>query len=379
MAKEQCPDGELGRSFYVNGRVIYSNLLKQSKASGLAPADPIFLNYKDTMIWIYESKMEIEDDPEWKEDYANFLYDNKDERHQYTLDLFYDLQNYESPDAITIRNSLRSHIRYFESLEENKGIELYRLNRHLAALACKSRELYLKSPEKGYEKSIEFLNVRLSKIAPNCHQLDTIVDESLKHLEPSDWDSDYRQLIFRLYSQYGCSYSSVYEKLIFKTAEDTSVDGRKTLFQYYLSTGELDAAMELYEKVLEEENSEEDKSKWNYKIAKAQFDAGKYSSAMKYARLVQGEDKPMALKTMAMIIARKANSCGNSTFERKANNWLANDYINKAIDAGLKGTSRDTYLDRAPNKTDVFQSEYEIGDEILLDCWKEKTIIRISD
>jgi hypothetical protein len=51
-------------------------------------------------------------------------------------------------------------------------------------------------------------------------------------------------------------------------------------------------------------------------------------------KLVEGANKGKALKICGDAIAATANSCGETTFERKANYWLANDYYRKAAASG---------------------------------------------
>ena len=74
-------------------------------------------------------------------------------------------------------------------------------------------------------------------------------------------------------------------------------------------------------------------------------------------------------------IAATAQACGESTFERNANYWLANDYYCRAADLGVE-VSRKQFADRFPSMNDCFNEGVTPGDSYLLKCWGEKTIIR---
>ena len=77
----------------------------------------------------------------------------------------------------------------------------------------------------------------------------------------------------------------------------------------------------------------------------------------------------------ANVIAATANDCGDTTFDRKANNWLANDYVNRAISAGASASSG-KFLDRAPDTGDIFEAGKAKGGSHLCACWGESTTIR---
>ena len=73
------------------------------------------------------------------------------------------------------------------------------------------------------------------------------------------------------------------------------------------------------------------------------------------------------------MIAGSANSCGTTTFEKRAIYWKAAEMAEKAarIDASVASTASATansYRERAPQKTDIF-NEGMAGKIITFNCW----------
>jgi hypothetical protein len=118
------------------------------------------------------------------------------------------------------------------------------------------------------------------------------------------------------------------------------------------------------------------KDKYMFEYANALYKNNSFRAAFTAAKQVNGELKGDALMICAGCIVSTANSCGESTFARKANFWLANDYINRAIAAGKNGVSSSKYLDSAPTSTDVFNEGLQMGSSFNCTCWGESTTIR---
>ena len=102
---------------------------------------------------------------------------------------------------------------------------------------------------------------------------------------------------------------------------------------------------------------------------------GSYKSAVNVAKSVNGEYAGKALKLIGDAIAKTANSCGDTSFERKANFWLANDYYKKAAAAG-ESVSTSQYLSNAPTGEEIFDQGLSKGNSFTLTCWGESTTIR---
>ncbi|MBL4662065.1 MAG: hypothetical protein JKY22_00490, partial [Flavobacteriaceae bacterium] len=127
----------------------------------------------------------------------------------------------------------------------------------------------------------------------------------------------------------------------------------------------------------EAEGDGENKDKYLLNLANIKYKQGSYKSAFSTAKSVgSGEYRGDALVICANSIAATANSCGESTFARKANYWLANDYIKKAISAGAKGVSSSSFLKNAPDSNQAFNEGISSGSTVTLSCWGETTTAR---
>ena len=94
-----------------------------------------------------------------------------------------------------------------------------------------------------------------------------------------------------------------------------------------------------------------------------------YNKALKYQPSLG-----IAYLRIADMYAKSANNCGNTSFEKRAVYWLAADYADRAarVDPSLKSNAEQTavaYRGRAPQKSDVFTSDYKPGDSISFGCW----------
>ncbi|GAK92997.1 hypothetical protein JCM19298_3485 [Nonlabens ulvanivorans] len=119
------------------------------------------------------------------------------------------------------------------------------------------------------------------------------------------------------------------------------------------------------------------KSRIHYKKAEIFKGKGQYGSAKK-EYLASNAAKPsfgLPFLKIANLVASSANSCGSTPFEKRAVNWLAARYADKAgsVDASLKSTAAQTaasYRGRAPQKSEIFMEKaYNSGDTIRFNCW----------
>jgi len=118
-------------------------------------------------------------------------------------------------------------------------------------------------------------------------------------------------------------------------------------------------------------------SKIHYKKAEIAKKKGQKGTAKK-EYLASNAAKPsfgLPLLKIANLIASSTNSCGATPFEKRAINWLAARYADKAgrVDASIKSTAIKTaasYRARAPQKTEIFMEKtYNSGGTIKFNCW----------
>jgi tetratricopeptide (TPR) repeat protein len=83
---------------------------------------------------------------------------------------------------------------------------------------------------------------------------------------------------------------------------------------------------------------------------------------------------------IAEMIAKSTGSCGSNPFEKRAVNWVAARYAEKAarVDPSLKSNATRAaaaYNGAAPGKRDVFSnSNYNTGDTITFNCWVGESV-----
>ncbi len=116
------------------------------------------------------------------------------------------------------------------------------------------------------------------------------------------------------------------------------------------------------------------KAKVYYKIA-TMYGSGNKVQARDYARkaLAAKPSFGQSYLLIAQLVASSTGSCGNTPFEKRALNWLAARYANKAaaVDPALKATANRaaaSYNGAAPSKSDIF-SEGMAGKTISFGCW----------
>ncbi len=126
----------------------------------------------------------------------------------------------------------------------------------------------------------------------------------------------------------------------------------------------------------------ESKARIYYKKGELYKGAGQFSNAKKNYMLAT-EIKPsfgLPYLRIANMIATSANSCGSTPFEKRAVNWIAARWAEKAgrVDVSLKSTSAKTvaaYKGRAPGAQDIFlNKQYSQGDRISFNCWVGESV-----
>lgn len=120
-------------------------------------------------------------------------------------------------------------------------------------------------------------------------------------------------------------------------------------------------AMDAYRKALTFDDA--DKDEINYRITHLQYTQGQYKAAHNTALTVGGEWRSKALGIAASSVAASANSCGDTTFDRKANYWYAVELAERA------GISAAAYKANCPTAQNIFEENKERGGSLFLNCW----------
>jgi len=380
---------------FINGRIGYIKLMDAEKDSVKK------LVLRDSLYWIHECLIIKDPNPDWKGKYASMLVTDGDKRFEKIDSLFigsiHVMKSESSPTYIR---------QYFKHLIINKYntapvdkkdevsgfiIEEYMLLTDYCSAGAKNKrntaaglpaedakKASLEEDAKKYEGAQEFMDKYLLQIVKDCETLTTVVERKLVSLpknkeEKSAKVKAYIGLLDSKKCQSTLTYAKLLDTLILldPTAEAYFLTGK-----YYLESDNVEKALPYFEKAVELEGAGANKDKYTFYLASAQYSNRKYSQAFKTAKLVEGtEFKGMALKICGDAIAATADGCGESTFKRKANYWLANDYYRKAAAAGLD-VSTSKYLSNAPTQTEGFNEGFPEGTSVYLECWGESTTAR---
>lgn len=112
------------------------------------------------------------------------------------------------------------------------------------------------------------------------------------------------------------------------------------------------------------QSSTEDATKKNelqYKIASCYLEIGSFQAAFNAAKSVSGDLRSKALIIQAKAVAATANSCGDSTFDRKCNYLYAAQLMEQG---GMDGSK---YKALGPNADDCFNNNSPSS--VTLTCW----------
>ncbi|OAB79818.1 tetratricopeptide repeat protein [Cochleicola gelatinilyticus] len=150
---------------------------------------------------------------------------------------------------------------------------------------------------------------------------------------------------------------------------------------YYLGKladkdGNSSKALEYYNQAADLETNSNDKARVYYSIAENFRKKGSYGSARSYY-LKQVEAKPsagIAYLKIAQMIGSSSNSCGATPFEKRAINWKAAEFADKAarVDPSLASNARSaasSYRQRAPSKSDIFNAGMQGKTVSFSGCW----------
>jgi tetratricopeptide (TPR) repeat protein len=384
MAYNYCGGiDSLDSKFFVNARVGYMKLYS-------AEQDPkLKVGLRDTIYWIYESLIVLDPaNPDWKAKYATMLVTEEDTRYGKIDSLYQQSLHLQKTEAFyyDIRQYFKHLIvnKYNKAPDDKKEdirsfiIEEYMLlSDYCSGAAVTKRAAADEEGAKKYDDAQEFLDKYFLQIVTDCNVLVNVLDKKLTTLpQVKDAKSNKVNSYLALLDKKKCQSTPTYAKLL-----DTliSIDPNANAYYktgiYYLSNDQAEKAVDYFQKAVDMEGAGANKDEYLYNLALSQYASKKFRAAFNTAKMVEGTNKGKALKICGDAIAATANGCGETTFERKANYWLANDYYRKAAALGADvSTSR--FLDSAPTDDEIFSEGKTKGSSITLSCWGESTTIR---
>jgi tetratricopeptide (TPR) repeat protein len=379
MAVKECGKEGLDRALYVNGKIAYKGLL--SIAEKAKDTDRIGV-LTDTLVWIYKGKMELENDPVWTEAYANFLYRYKHDESN-LIDSLYTLlvnQLHEKSKSYSLYRSLRVKLQIHQGMTGEKDVYRTELIQHYFELSehglmALEQQIDQKKKEE-YETALNKMDGYLQSVIKDCADLDAILSERLNDPSKEMKATEIKRAL-SLYDKRKCELSDTYLSLMAELLElEPSAKSYPLVGIGYYKKKDYSKSTEAFKKALEFELEPQQQNEYLLDLGKSQMAVKQYKKAFETFKKVKGELEAEALYLIAQMIASDVSKCGDSSFERKSAYWLANKYVNLAIDKGLKNVDRRKYMDKAPNGEEVFNEGLQEGDEILIHYWNEKTLIR---
>lgn len=378
QAYQFCSESnELDEKFFKNGRTIYKQIDKTFKSSDTTAKSEI----SDTLDWLYLKSLNYPHSDSWKQEYTLFLMERKQYDRSNLIDSLsaniYGTNN--PPSARFIETYFRWKLilrqknpEFKKSFNENDILQFYL---DLSKLCYKGfssinhpeyyekadnnmRELLAHYPAKN-QKSLEQITYVHERIYENMEYRIKALEINKELLEIND-------------HQTSDIYLKINQELL--ELQPTRV-GYFNFAQSLYQLKKYNEAITYYQKAISLEGDSLYLDNSLYQIALAQYLNGDFSSAYKSAQKVNGPNKGNALKLMGDCVASTTKSCGDSTFERKSNYWLANDFYIKAISHGVD-VSKTKYLENAPSTREIFEEELKVGDQVYLKCWEMKTVIR---
>jgi len=224
----------------------------------------------------------------------------------------------------------------------------------------------------AYDKVAESIDSKLGKRA-NCENL---IPLYTKDFEENKNDAVWlKRAVSRMFYK-DCTDDPLYEKLV--KAYDglsPSADTKVFVAGILIKKGKTSEAESYFKEAYGLEEDTFKKSKLAYRIGTILKKKGRYGQARGYLRnalkLNPSNGRPHL--AIAAMYASSANSCGDTTFNKRAVYWLAADEARKAarVDPTLKRSaaqSAASYSAKAPSKADIFNCACS-GQIIKIGCW----------
>jgi hypothetical protein len=225
--------------------------------------------------------------------------------------------------------------------------------------------------DRGYSvKTQETLNTYLDGVVRTCDDILPELGGYMKNL-PKEKDAKLVAVknFMNLLDQKSCQGSKEFEMLL-----DTliSIDpGYEAMIQkarLLVSKKKYTEAMNVYRDAKALAPSATEAEDCDYEILKMQYNQNSYKAAYNTAMSISGRHKSEALKLAAGCVAALANSCGNSTIERKFNYYYAAEL------AARGGAPK--YSNYFPTDAEIFEAGFSKGQSVSLSCWGVSVTIR---
>jgi hypothetical protein len=224
-------------------------------------------------------------------------------------------------------------------------------------------------------ETIDFLSIYMEKAITDCESMLPEINTFMKDL-PAEKEAKKGMVknFMALIEKQECTDSKEYAMLVDTIiAIDPSVDAVLAKSKLLLAQGKTSEAIKTFEKALGMSKDAEQKSDIELEIAMAYYRAGSHQSAHDAGIRVSGKNSGKGYEIAAKSVNSLMNSCGVSTFDRKANNYYAVELAQKSGNSSLV----DAYKKQCPTSSDLFNEDKEVGEKVTLDCWNKTYTIEL--
>ena len=221
----------------------------------------------------------------------------------------------------------------------------------------------------------DFLSIYIDKVANDCAVITPEINNFLKEL-PQDLESKKAMVnnFMALLKSKDCTSSKEFAMLVDTIIKiDPSVGAVLARAELLIAQGKTSEAIKSFEAALEMTTDADQKSDIELAIAQAYYKSKNYKSAHNAGLKVSGKNSGKGYEIAAASVNAMMNDCGDSTFERKANNYYAVELAEKS------GNSRlvESYKAQCPTSTDLFNRGTDVGETVFLECWNKTVTIKL--
>ncbi|TQD38528.1 tetratricopeptide repeat protein [Haloflavibacter putidus] len=394
---QNCPDSHM--AIYQYGERMFKGLLKKGdEAKKEAYAKGLIENHKKRLEY-FPAKTKK---GETYADIAQVMYDNKigtkEEQYQ-AFDKAWkaDKDSFNSPKALYTYFSLlvdlqdegekdlkEVFLKYDELIQKIENQEIVRAEEAQPLIEKQEMNEELTSAEKRVLKNSEIYLTNFSKIKGGINQklgeradCENLIPLYNKDFDENKNDVDWLKRAAARLSAKECTKDPLFFKLV-EALHQKEPSAKSALYLGQLASkdGNASKALEYYNQSAELEDNNLDKARVYKMIAGNYKSRGQYSSARKYYRRALKAQPSLgsAYLQIASMYAKSANDCGDNIFEKRAVYWLAADYARRAgrVNPAIKSSAdqaANSYMGRAPQKSDIFQYDYKPGSRINIGCW----------
>ncbi|MBM3456268.1 MAG: hypothetical protein FJX80_14205 [Bacteroidetes bacterium] len=215
-------------------------------------------------------------------------------------------------------------------------------------------------------KTQETLNSIFNTLIKTCDDLLPDLASFMKSL-PQEKEAKIKAVnnFMTILKEKGCTGSKEYEMLVDTIIKvDNSIDAVLAKASLQIAKKRYDDAIASYRSAMNMSTSNTQKDELEYEILEIiYFKKDNYRGAYNMALGINGLKRSKALELAADCVAKLANGCGTSTFERKCNYIYAAELAKRAGD----GAKAARYRAMGPTSTEIFTEGSPTS--VSLSCW----------